>query len=225
MEFYDLLIQNKETLKIVYGLFITLICFFIVLKTHKLFKLSFHQGIRYFRNAFLFYGLAFFTRYIIGSFYFPTQTGFYLNLIFEFFLIMTGFFLLYSLTWKKFETPPNTYKSSLFNPVVIVFYLMAFSIALADFFWRNYYFMFVSQILIFLILSVISFNNYFNDDKKAKFLKFYFIAMVLTLTTWILNALASLIFEWNKGILINIYLVNLIVFTLFLFGVIKVTKK
>lgn len=225
MEFYDFLIQNKEILKIGYGLLITLICFFIVLKTHKLFKLSQHQGIRYFRNAFLFYGIAFFLRYIIGFFHFPTQEGFVLNLFFEFFLIMTGFFLLYSLIWKKFESLGKTYKSSLFNSIVIVFYLMSLSIALADFFWKNYYFMFTSQILIFFLLSVISFNNYFNDDKKAKFLKFYFIAMILTLTTWILNALASLIFEWNKGILINIYLVNLIIFMLFLFGVIKVTKK
>lgn len=229
MDTWAFILQNKEIIKIFYGLLITLACFFIVLKTHRLFRISLHQGIRYFRNAFLFYGLAFFTRYLIGSpfihQYSQIQLGFFITFVFEFFLIMAGFFLLYSLSWKKFESPERNHISSLLNPIILIFYLMSILLALMDFFWRNYYFMFASQILIFLILSIFSYKNYIQDRKKARFLKFYFLAMFLTFITWILNATASLLFEWNKAIVANVYIVNLIVFLLFLYGVIKVTRK
>ena len=81
--------------------------------------------------------------------------------------------------------------------------------------------MFLSQIIVFVIASAISFNNYLNNKKG--FPKFYFLAMILTLTTWILNAIAAL-FEWNQILIINISIINVIIFLLFLFGVIKFTK-
>jgi len=63
------IVLNKELLKIFYLLVVGLICTIIVLKSHKLFKLSMHQGIRYFRNAFLFFGIGFILRYIVGTGY------------------------------------------------------------------------------------------------------------------------------------------------------------
>jgi hypothetical protein len=60
------ILVNKEFLKIVYALIILFICAIIVLKTDRLFKLSDYQGLRYFRNSFFFYSLAFFFRFILG---------------------------------------------------------------------------------------------------------------------------------------------------------------
>ena len=98
MDLYNFIVENKEIIKLFYGLVISLICFFIVFRTNKLFQLSSHQGIRYFRNAFFFYGIAFFARYLFGAIahygYITTYT-FTIKIIFEFFLVMGGFFLLY----------------------------------------------------------------------------------------------------------------------------------
>jgi threonine/homoserine/homoserine lactone efflux protein len=83
--------------------------------------------------------------------------------------------------------------------------------------------MFSSQIIIFVLASVISYINYKKNGRQHKFLKLYFIAMILSLITWVLNFLVASFLDWNKGVLTNVYLINIVIFLLFLYGVIKVT--
>lgn len=223
MILYDLIIENKELLKIFYALIIAIICIFIVIKTNRLFKISSHQGIRYLRNAFFFYGMAFIVRYFFGVLSFHSNIyDFLIKVFFESFIIMAGFFLLYSLLWKKIESEANF--SSLFNKKIGIFYGMTFVLVFLDFIWSTGYFMFASQIILFFCASIVSFINYKNNGRRHKFLKFYFIAMLLSFTAWILNALAALYFDWDKGIMMSIYGINIIFFLLFLYGIIKVTK-
>ena len=213
------IIENKELLKFVYTFLIAGICAIIVVKTDRLFGLSMHQGIRYLRNAFLFYGIGFIVRSLLGI---PSLPRDLLNVLFEFFFIMAGFFLLYSLLWKRFKT--STRFSSLLNPWIIIFYLMALIIALVDNLWGTYILMFFSQIFLFSIASVISFKNYIKNGRKHKFLKFYFAAMVLNLAAWALNAFAA-VYLWRLRFVVGVYIINIVIFLLFLFGVVKVTKK
>jgi hypothetical protein len=225
MDLYSIIIENKLALELVYALAICLICAVIVIKTDKFFRLSMHNGIRYFRNAFFFYGIAFIARYIFGVLYDLDFNFLYIaKIIFEYFLIMAGFFLLYSLIWRKLESSKEEYFSSLFNAKIAVFHAMALIIAVMDSLWTTYDFMFFSQIIIFFYVSVISYINYKNDKKGHKFPKFYFVAMLISLSFWILNFLAEAYFEWNHNILIDIGIINIIFFLLFLYGVIKVTK-
>lgn len=225
MDLYSLILENKWALEIVYALIISLICSVIVFRIDRFYKLSLHQGIRYFRNAFFFYGIAFIARYVLGLFSDLTINYLYvMQVIFEYFLVMAGFFLFYSLMWKKIELPKEHYKSSLFNMHIAVFHIMAIVIAVFDSLWHTYDFMFFSQIIIFLYASMISYTNYKRNGKQRKFLKFYFIAMLLILIAWFLNLSAALFFRWNPIILINIGIINIIFFILFLYGVLKVTR-
>ena len=215
-------------IKIVYGLIIGLMCFFIVLRVDRIFRLSLHQGIRYLRNAFFFYGLAFIFRYLIGGLivYGYLNSVFYIwtKIFFEFFLVMAGFCLLYSLLWKKLDSDEK-YSSSLFNFKMAIFYLIALMVVVLDFIWNSFYFLFFSQILLFLFMTGISFSNYVQKKRNGKFLKYYFVAMILSFVVWILNAIASIYLNWNPMILISIYLLNSIIFLLFLFGVVIVTRR
>ncbi|MGV8151814.1 MAG: hypothetical protein ACP5OG_01935 [Candidatus Nanoarchaeia archaeon] len=227
MDIAQLIITNREILKMIYAGIIVLICFFIVLRTDRLFKLSLHQGIRYFRNAFFFFGIAFLIRYSVGNGYLLEINGVYNEIVrglFEFFLISAGFALLYSLIWKKIETEKMSV-SSLFNPRFMIFYFMAFIISFLDIIWKGYYFMFASQIIIFITASVISLVNYKKSGNKHGFLGFYFIAMMLSLFAWIINAVIPIYFNWHAAGLIDVYLLNAAVFVLFLYGVFRVTKN
>lgn len=198
----------------------------IVLKTDRFYKLSLHQGIRYFRNAFFFYGIAFGVRYIFGLFSdFSLHYAFVFGMLFEYFFVMAGFFLFYSLIYKKIESPAENHKSSLLNPKIFVFHMMAFLISVLGYLWQTYFFMFFSQIMIFFCALIISFINYKNYGRQRKFLKFYLVAMFLSLAAWTLNLLVALYFQWNQVILINIGIMNVIFFLLFLYGVIKFTQK
>jgi hypothetical protein len=220
-------IENRWILEIFYALIISSICFAIVLKTDKFFKLSLHQGIRYFRNAFFFYGIAFVGKYLFGLFSdLSLDYLFVTQVLFEFFLVMAGFFLFYSLVWRKFESEKAHYLTSLVNSRIIIFELFALAIAVLDSFWHTYYIMFFSQILVFFCASIIAYSNYIKKDrKKHRFLKFYFVAMLLELSAWILNYLVAAYFNWRHLVLTDIGILNAIFFLLFLCGVIKITKK
>jgi len=225
MEFYHFVIQNKEIFKCFYALTIILINVLIVLKADKLYSLSFHNGLRYFRNAFFFFGLAFASRYFL-KFIFDFVALYHLRFVsvyfFEFFLVVGGFFLLYSLLWRRFESPKPF--SSLFSPIIALFYVLALVIALIDFLWRFHYLLFISQIILFLYAVIISHSNYRRNRKTHKFPKFYFLAMILALAAWILNFLAAVVFSWNMVFVVNIYILNSLFFLLFLYGLIKVVR-
>ena len=219
LELYDFVAKNREVLRLLYSLLIVIICFTIVMKTNRIFKISLHNGIRYFRNAFLFYGIAFSIRYFLSA-----PNYFYMiRPVFEFFMVMGGFFLFYSLIWKKFENKNDV--SSLYNSGVMVFYLFSIIIATLDTLWGNYNFMYVSQIVIFLIASVISYQNYRDSKKGQGFLKLYFVVMILSLIAWTLNFVFDTFLGVRLRFLANVYGLNIIVFLVFLFGVLKFTKK
>jgi len=40
-----------------------------------------------------------------------------------------------------------------------------------------------------------------------------------------LNTLAALYFQWNQSFVMGVYILNIAIFLLFLYGVLKVTKK
>ena len=204
---YNFVSGNLDLFRFIYSAFITLICFIIVLKTDRLFRISNHQGIRYFRNAFFFYGVAFMLRYIMAFYSFVCP-------IFEFFIIMAAFFLLYSLVWKKFTDK----KSSLFNQMINTSYLISFAIAIADYFTQSYGFLFLSQIFIFTVASIISFKNI---KKETSFSKTYFVIMILNLSAWVLNFIFVSFLSQRLRFIGNIYLLNIIVFLIFLYGVFK----
>lgn len=221
------IVENRGILKLFYGLIIALICFIIVLRTDKVFRISLHKGIRYFRNAFLFFAIGFFIRFFLGSQFFNFQNGlnyfFVINILFEFFLVMGGFFLLYSLLWKKFEAPREHYKSSLLNLKIALFYIMALVIVFLDYIWQTRQFMFISQVILFAYASIVSYINCIKNSKHPH-MNFYFVAMILSFFTWALNATTAFYFNWSQGMLTNIYIINLIVFLLFLYEVVKATK-
>ncbi|MBI2045199.1 hypothetical protein HYT23_04010 [Candidatus Pacearchaeota archaeon] len=226
MDLYSFIIGNKESIKLIYALIIIFICALIVTRSDRLFRLSEHNGIRYFRNAFLFYGLGFAFRYFLD---YPliklglySQLWFLTEIFFEFFLVMGGFFLLYSLIWTRLESIDE--KSSLLSGKIAIFYAMSIVIILMDFLWPGFNFMFLVQTTLFFVLSALSYSNYRKNGSRRKFPKFYFIAMLLGLFAWILNTLASFFFSWNQAVMINVYAFNLIFFLLFLYGVIRVTK-
>ena len=210
--FYNFVSENLDLFRFLYSAFIALICFLIVLKTDRLFRISLHQGIRYFRNAFLFYGIAFMLRYLLSLYYFVFP-------FFEFFMVMAGFFLLYSLVWKKFEIKDS--RSSFFNPIVFLAYFITLVIILFDFFSQSYNFLFISQIIIFTIATIISFQNL---KKQTSFSKLYFIIMVLNLFAWSLNFILIFLSQRLRFVE-HIYVLNVIVLLIFLYGVFKVAKK
>jgi hypothetical protein len=151
--------------------------------------------------------------------------AFFFEITFEYFFVMAGFFLLYSLIWRKIESPKEEYVSSLFNAKILIFHVMAVVIAVLDFLWQTYNFMFISEILIFLFVSILAYVHFSKDKGKHRFPGFYFFITLIGLAGWVLNFLAESYFNWSHEVLIFVGIVDIIFFMFFLYGVIRVTKQ
>jgi len=196
------------------------------LKADRFFKLSDYQGIRYLRNAFFFYGLAFFVRFILGRIPNPLSASpeFYLSSIrwfFEFFVVLAGFFLSYSLFWKWIESEKKHH--SIFNLSIFVLGVLAAVIALLDLFSHSAYFLYFSQILIFSFLVLMSSLNYAKDRKNA-FKKYHMLTTVIGLFAWILNFFLEYFFHWNKTLQLGLYLLNVLFFLIFWYNIVRLTR-
>lgn len=220
---YDWILANKELLKIVYALVICFVCAVIVLRTDRLFKISDYQGLRYLRNTFVFYFLAFLLRFIFikienpipsyGQLYFQS-----VNFLFEFFIIMAGFFLFYSLIWKYVEKEKNYH--SLFNVRIGILFAVALIFSVLDFLNSSYLLMYVSQIILFSVMGIISFRNYVTNGNK-----YYFFMIMMGLASWLLNAFAYFFLSGSDVMQIYAFGINMIFFLFFLYGTIRMTRK
>jgi hypothetical protein len=136
---------------------------------------------------------------------------------------MAGFFLLYSLMWKKFEINKRV-ESSLFNSRIFLFYILAIILVFLDYIWQSYCFMFGSQIILFTYASIISYINYKKSSGRG-FTGLYFVIMLLNLIAWTANFIVTIVFGWYNPVVIGIYALNAIIFLIFLYGVLSVTRK
>ncbi len=215
-------IANKELLKILYALAISFICALIVIKSDRLFKISDYQGIRYFRNAFFFFGLSVIVRFILGPVTTTNPNAYSVIITFlsGFFILVGGLFLFYSLVWKKIENEKKYH--SLINLSAFVFYLISSLISWIGL--TSHLLLPISQIVLLSLILVVSLVNYLKSGNDYSFLRTYVVAMVLGLLAQIIGTTSYFISE-IKIIPLTIYGLNLLFFFLFLKGVMSLTKN
>lgn len=209
--------------EIIYSFIIILCSLMIYFGTKELYELSSYKGLKYFRQAFLFFAIAYFFRSIIkflvsffnirGIVEFPQRvfgimTGPVALFIFMYFSSMAIFYLLYSSSWKKFKENKNT---------IYVFHLIAFFIALLLVIFKNPT---LYLILNLILLGITFFTIYIASNGKNKNHPFYKIYFLLTLF-WILNIIDILIPGVFQTTQILIYLASAGIFFAILYKVLK----
>jgi hypothetical protein len=174
----------------VYLLLVALPSIFIYQRARQLYSFSRYRGIRYFASAFLFLAIGFIFRYLVMLSRLSqgiTQTikdfG-VLTLAMEFFLVLPGLFLLYSMVWQRLEK--DKYSNSYYQAGI---YALAILLAAADTASGGFSFMYSSQIAAFVFASAIGFRRY--KRKKSNFMQLYSISMVLFLIVWVINMFAQ----------------------------------
>lgn len=105
---------TRFTIELAYTLIAVILCFLIYFKTKEIYDLTKHKGISYFRKTFLFFGMAYITRFV---FHFLKISNIWLDLYIPrrtmgpIFMLFTAYFstmallcLIYSTTWKRFSS-------------------------------------------------------------------------------------------------------------------------
>jgi len=203
--------QLDRWVELLYCLIIVFASTFIYFKTRRIYKLTSHKGIKSFRNAFFFFGVAFLVRllaFFISFYHISSTIQITATVIFNYFLSMAGFSVVYSLVWKNI--PEN--RKYFFHP-------LALAIAIIDVF-THHYMIIVSQLAVFAYAMIVSYGNYKKSRDKSNFLQLYFIGLVLALISYFFNLLSNIV------PLIYIYAraVTASAFVIFLYGVMKTLK-
>lgn len=213
--------------EIIYSLVIIVCSLMIYFGTKELYELSSHKGIKYFRDAFLFFAIAYFFRssikfilkYFNAGIIFDLSnraTQFYLGqitlFIFIYFSSMAIFYLLYSVMWKKWNK--NNYQIYFFHIIALIF-AMLITIS------RNpLNQLIVNLLLLFIALATVYFAKK-HTKKKTKH-NLYTIYVLLSFF-WVLNILEILIPKFLQSIQILIYIPSIIIFLTILYKVLKKT--
>jgi hypothetical protein len=200
--------------ELIYSFVIILCGLMIYFGTRKLYALSSHRGIKYFREAFLFFSIAYFFRsfikFIVGYFgidniwsYSHRLLGHFTLVLFIYFSTLAILYLAYSVFYKKTDKD-------------LIFYIhgLALLIAIISALVMNPFIHLVIYLVLFIILA---FSAYFAHKKKSKM---YFVYILLFIF-WIINILDILIPNVFKGLQLFIYLISLGIFLLIVYKVLK----
>ncbi len=207
--------------EIVYAFVIILCSLMIYFGTKELYELTSHKGIKYFRQAFLFFALAYFFRSFIKF----TIKYFDLRNIFEFtprlfgpitlflFVYLSSiaiFYLLYSVIYKKLKN--NKY-------LVPALHLIALGFAFITLLSQNpLMHLYLNLFLFFLAGITVYFAK--KNSKKKKGQNLYTIYLLL-FVFWILNILDILIPAFIELFQIIIYLASISIFLTILYKVLR----
>ena len=105
---------TRFVIELGYTLVVVFLCFLIYFKTREMYSLTKHKGIYYFRNTFLFFGLAYIFRFVFDAIrisskwldlYIPRDVMGPVFMLFTAYLsTMAVLYLIYSTVWKRFSS-------------------------------------------------------------------------------------------------------------------------
>lgn len=213
--------------EIIYSFVIIVCSLMIYFGTKELYELSSYKGIKYFRQAFLFFALAYFVRSFIQFLlvFFGIKEIFELSpalfgAITAFFFIYLSsisiFYLVYSIMWKKWNGNSDR---------IWLFHVLAIVIAVISAILRTPLVYFGINILLLFFVLVIVLRAYRESKSKTKRHKghghnLYAIYMLLIIF-WILNIIGVMVPGFFQIFQLFIYLISSGIFLLILYKVLK----
>jgi hypothetical protein len=173
--------------EILYTAIVVFFCFLIYFKTKEMYDLTKYKGIHYFRNAFLFFGLAYLFRFVIHVIQFTNMaasSGFDIGhprrmmfpfsmLVVSYLSTMAIFYLTYSTSWKKIK----------YVPFIIISNVVAILLSVTSFIFRSPFILSLLQLLLLLASFIIIVTQHKKSKKKTTLPVLYLLIFVF----WFLN--------------------------------------
>jgi hypothetical protein len=202
----------------VYTLLVTIFCLIIYFKTKEAYSLTKHKGIKYFRNSFLFLGLAYISRLIfqivlISGIFQGIITG---RALFMITIALVGYFstmaillLILSSLWKKSKW------------FIVVFNVIAISVSMVTILTTSPLILVWTQLGLFLIAIILSLIFHSKSKKLTSIRIVYFLLFVFWLINMFFLQPRTFMPTELKSI---IHLVSIAVFAIILYKVSKLIK-
>lgn len=215
----EMLLSPTAGIELIYSFVIILCSLMIYHSTKEAYKLSSYKGLKYFRQAFLFFAAAYFFRYSIKFLliffdvkrvveFSPIFIGWISLVVFLYSSSMAVFYLLYSIMWKKW----SSHKVNIW-----VFNLAALIIAFVGTLFINSGIAVILNLALLASATLVLFLNYNRSKKKGNL----FIIYVLLLLFWVLNIIGILIPDFLEFYQLLIYVISISLFMVILYKVLK----
>jgi hypothetical protein len=175
--------------ELVFSLIAILFCFIIYYKTRESYQLTKYEGLRYFRDAFLFFGLSYVMRFLFSPLLFSRNTLELIlpnNMFMLFFIFPLGYFstvaifyILHSSMWQKINH----------KGMVVTGHVVAVILPVIAFITRMPILLLYLQTIMLIIVVVLSFFAH-NSPKKISNSKITYVLICLLwlINLWIINA-------------------------------------
>lgn len=212
---------NFVIVELIFSVIIIVLALLIYFKTREMYALTKHKGIGYFRNAFLFFALAYIFRYLfhffqMGRLFFHTMIS--RQFIAPLPLILTGylstmaiFFLVLSTLWRKTKDKPILYIAQAFAIIITVLVAV----------FRTPEILTIAQLVLLIFAIIMSHFSYQKSKKHSQL----FIIYILLFIIWVFNiSVLGPIRFLPFGLRILSPLISIILFGIIYFKVIKWTK-
>ncbi len=167
--------------ELIYTLVIIFFCFLVYFRTREIYELTKYKGIHYFRNAFLFFGLAYAARLffhlfqlttIAFDFFLPRRLMFPLSIIPVGYLsTMAIFYLAYSTSWKRMK----------YRNFIIIANIVALAISAIAFMTRSPEILSLIQLGLLIVTIIIGIKEHRKKFSQARAL--YWLITIF----WLIN--------------------------------------
>jgi hypothetical protein len=200
-------------LELFYSFIIISSSLMIYFGTKEIYELTNHKGIKYFRQTFLFFAIAYFFRSFIKLLFIQFQISKILTLnvlgpitllLFIYFSSIAIFYLLYSVMWKKWNSKK-----------LLLLHFLAILLAIITLLGNSISYLGINLLLLLFLIFTI-----YKSKKKSKH-KILYLNYILLSIFWVLNILDILIPNFLKTFQLIIYFASTIVFLTILYKVLK----
>ena len=184
--------------ELIYSFIIIISSLMIYLGTKKLYDLTSYKGIKYFRQSFLFFAIAYFFRSLIkfiliffnlGNLHSIRTLGPLTLVLFMYFSYLAVFYLIYSVIWKEFKSK------------IYILHLLALIFSITSIFLSNRNSYFYINIFLLVTIGVIFFSRHKRSNKLHAIYMLLFIF-------WFLNVIDILIPNFLQTFQLLIYLIS-----------------
>ncbi len=206
----------------VYTLIVVFLCFLVYYKTREIYNLTKYKGIGYFRIAFLFFGLAYASRFILHLLTFTSRLIFDLfiprRIMFPIVMIPTGylstmaiFYLAYSTAWKKIK----------YKHFIVFSNTVAILVSAIAFISRSNILLSLVQLVLLICTIIISAKKHKKGKRRSYTRALYFLISIFWLINLFLLSPIRFVPYEVKGIL---QLISITVFVAIFYKVAKWAK-
>ncbi len=209
MGFNEALLAYRFPAEIIYTLIVVVSCSIVAYKANAFYRLSHHEGLRHFRNTFVYFGLAYLVRYV--EYVVLGDVASWMHIPFGFLMSIAGFSLIRSMEWKCVS-----------RPWWLLTYAIAVLIPVLDLIVGIPYFLFLSQIALFTYGVILAKQRYQPNARGVR--QVHLIVMVLFLLGWIVNFIGQMLYNTYPVIVLYVYVITSAIFVLFVFAIMRVHR-